>query len=190
MEKLKQKIKRLINSRHLGKGIFFASLFESTVVPIPIEAVLVPVMQARRDKIWTIALAATIGCLIGALIGYAFGYFLFELAQSWLVDNLTTEKELDSVIQQMQYQGFYVILSFGILPIPLQLAMIAAGATSFSLGLYILAVAISRIIRYYGIAIVIYYAGNHAEQLIRKYKYTATVGVLAVIFLIWYSSLS
>ena len=185
MRRVKQKAKDIIASRHVVKGMFIASMLESTVVPVPLEAVLLPVMQARRDKLWLLALSATLGCLIGSLFGYALGYFLFELAEQWVVGTLTTQEQLDDVITQMKEQGFYFVLTLGIVPIPLQLAMIAAGATGFSLALYLIAVTISRVIRYYGIAIVVYYAGNHAEKLVREYKYTVTGILLMVIGLVW-----
>lgn len=186
MRKVKQKAKQIIASKHVVKGMFVASVLESTIVPVPIEAVLLPVMQARRDKIWSLALSATMGCLLGSILGYALGYFLFEIAEQLIVGSLTTQEQLDNVIQQMQEQGFFFVLTLGIVPIPLQIAMIAAGATGFSLGLYLLAVTISRVIRYYGIAIVVYYAGNHAEKLIREYKYTVTAILLLIVACIWW----
>ena len=186
MKRVKQKAKDIIASRHVVKGMFVASMLESTVVPVPIETVLLPVMQARRDKLWLLAFAATAGCLVGSLFGYALGFFLFEIAEQLVVGSLTTQAQLDDVIQQMQAQGFFFVLTLGIVPIPLQIAMIAAGATGFSLWLYLAAVTISRVIRYYGIAIVVYYAGNHAEKLIREYKYSVTAGLVLLIVLLWW----
>ena len=189
MKYISNKSKEIIGSKHVTKGILLASVLESTVVPVPIEALLLPVMLARRDKLWTIALAATVGCVIGSLFGYAFGYFLFELTEDWIVGTLATQQQLDSAIVEMQEQGFLFVLSLGIVTVPLQIAMVAAGATGFSLLLYILAVTISRVIRYYGIAIIVYYAGNHAERLIREYKYLATTAVLLTIIAAWYFTL-
>ena len=58
-KKLKQKTRQFIDSKHMLSGITLASFLESTIVPIPLEAVLVPLMQARREKLWLIALMAT-----------------------------------------------------------------------------------------------------------------------------------
>ena len=78
-KKVKDKTKKLIDSKHMLKGITLASFLESTIVPIPLEAVMVPLMQARRESLWKIALMATIGCVIGAIFGYALGYYLFDM---------------------------------------------------------------------------------------------------------------
>ncbi len=186
VKKLKRKTKDLIESENILGGIFTASLLESTIVPIPLEALLIPLLQKRRDQLWQIALMATLGCITGALLGYAFGYFTFELLRDWLVENWISEQRLDTVMQKMNTEGFWFIMTLGVAPIPFQIAMLSAGATSFSLSLFLLATGLSRAIRYFGIAIVVYIAGDKAEQLIKKYRFVA-VGLITLMLLIfWY----
>ena len=50
-ETLKRKTKALVDSQHMLRGITIASFLESTIVPIPLEAVLIPLMQAKREKL-------------------------------------------------------------------------------------------------------------------------------------------
>ncbi|NQY18165.1 YqaA family protein [Alteromonas sp.] len=188
-KKVKHKTKKLIDSKHMLKGITLASFLESTIVPIPLEAVMVPLMQARRESLWKIAFMATLGCVIGAVFGYALGYYLFDIVGEWLINTFFSQDQFDNVKQQMQNQGFWFVMTLGIAPIPFQVAMLAAGATKFSLPLFLLATAIARAIRYFGLAIVVYYAGDKAEQLIKRYKMKAVVAItLAVIFLWWLSN--
>ena len=188
-KKVKHKTKKLIDSKHMLKGITLASFLESTKVPIPLEAVMVPLMQARRESLWKIAFMATLGCVIGAVFGYALGYYLFDMVGEWLINTFFSQDQFDNVKQQMQNQGFWFVMTLGIAPIPFQVAMLAAGATKFSLPLFLLATVIARAIRYFGLAIVVYYAGDKAEQLIKRYKMKAVVAItLAVIFLWWLSN--
>ena len=188
-KKVKHKTKKLIDSKHMLKGITLASFLESTIVPIPLEAVMVPLMQARRESLWKIAFMATLGCVIGAVFGYALGYYLFDIVGEWLINTFFNQDQFDNVKQQMQNQGFWFVMTLGIAPIPFQVAMLAAGATKFSLPLFLLATVIARAIRYFGLAIVVYYAGDKAEQLIKRYKMKAVVAItLAVIFLWWLSN--
>ena len=79
----------MVDSRHMLKGITLASFLESTIVPVPLEAILIPLMQARREKLWSIALMATLGCVIGALFGYALGYYLFDLTGDWIINTFS-----------------------------------------------------------------------------------------------------
>ena len=143
-KKVKHKTKKLIDSKHMLKGITLASFLESTIVPIPLEAVMVPLMQARRESLWKIAFMATLGCVIGAVFGYALGYYLFDMVGEWLINTFFSQDQFDNVKQQMQNQGFWFVMTLGIAPIPFQVAMLAAGATKFSLPLFLLATVIAR----------------------------------------------
>jgi len=187
-KKVKDKTKKLIDSKHMLKGITLASFLESTIVPIPLEAVMVPLMQARRESLWKIALMATIGCVIGAIFGYALGYYLFDMIGQWLIDTFFSQDQFENVKQNMQSQGFWFVMTLGIAPIPFQVAMLAAGATKFSLPLFLLATVIARAIRYFGLAIVVYYAGDKAEQFIKRYKMKAVIVITLVALLLWWLS--
>lgn len=184
-KKLKQKTRKFIDSKHMLGGVMVASFLESTIVPIPLEAVLVPLMQTRREKLWLIALMATIGCIIGALFGYALGYYLFDAVGDWVISTFSTAEQFSKVKQQMQSQGFWFVMTLGIVPIPFQIAMLAAGATKYSIWLFLLASGIARSIRYFGLAIAVYYAGNHAERIISKHKTKAMIAVSLIVVAAW-----
>lgn len=188
LHKVKQKSKALIESQHVLRSITVASFLESTIVPIPLEAVLVPLMQARREMIWQIAAMATLGCILGALFGYAMGFYLFSLVGDWVIEVFSTPEQFEQVKQQMQQQGFWFVLTLGIAPIPFQIAMLAAGAISYSMPLFILATFIARSIRYFGLAWVVYVAGNKAENIIRKYKTKAVIAITVIVLGLWWLS--
>ncbi|QPG05642.1 DedA family protein [Salinimonas marina] len=179
---------KLVTSKNVLPGITIASFLESTIVPIPLEAVMVPLMQARREKLWLIALMATVGCLIGAIIGYGIGLYLFDLVGDWIINTFATQEKFAQVKQQMQSQGFWFVLTLGVAPIPFQIAMLAAGATQFSLPLFVAATVVARSLRYFGLALVVYIAGNKAERLIKRYKGRTILAVTMAILLLWYLS--
>ena len=167
-------------------SITLVSLLESTVMPIPLEALLVPLMQKRREKLWLIALMATVGCLIGAMLGYLVGYFLFDLMRDLIMQNMTTEAQFATFQKRMETDGFWFIFSTGITPIPLQIAMLAAGVTAYSIPLFLLATAMGRVIRYFGLAVLVYYFGDKTEKLIKQYKWQAGLLALFSVILIWW----
>ena len=186
--KVKRKTRQFIDSKHMLTGITFASFLESTIVPIPLEAVMIPLMQARRESLWKIALMATVGCVIGAIFGYALGYYLFDLIGQWIIDSFFSAEQFENVKSQMDRQGFWFVMTLGIAPIPLQVAMLAAGATKFSLLLFLIATVIARSLRYFGLAAVVYYAGDKAEQLIKRYRMKAVIAITLVVLLLWWFS--
>jgi membrane protein YqaA with SNARE-associated domain len=184
-KKIKKKTRQFVDSKHMLSGITTASFLESTIVPIPLEAVLVPLMQARREKLWLIALMATLGCIIGALFGYALGYYLFDAVGDWIISTFSSPEQFENIKQKMQDQGFWFVLTLGIVPIPFQIAMLAAGATKYSLSLFLLAATIARAIRYFGLAVLVYYAGDKAEHLMRKHKTKSMIVITLVILVVW-----
>ncbi|MGB3725619.1 MAG: VTT domain-containing protein [Glaciecola sp.] len=175
---VKKRAKRLIHSKKMLSGIGVASFLESTIVPIPLETILVPLMQSRREKLWLIAGITTLGCLAGALLGYVVGYYLFDALQQYITQYIASESQITQFQNTMKKEGFWFIFSTGVTPVPLQIAMLAAGLSKYSLALYMLAVATSRIIRYFGLALLVYYFGNKTEKLIKKYKWQ--VGALGL----------
>ena len=54
------------------------SFTESSFFPIPPDAMIIPMVLARPDRAWTIALVATVTSVLGGAAGYAIGYYLFE----------------------------------------------------------------------------------------------------------------
>lgn len=165
-----------------------ASFLESTVVPIPLEAVLIPLMQAKRERIWAIAAMATLGCIIGALVGYVIGYYLFDAVQGFVLEYLSSEQQLQNIKQKMNARGFWYVLSLGIVPVPFQIAMLAAGAVSFSIWLFLLATLIARAIRYFGLALLVKLAGNRAQALVQRYRYPSMIVITIVIAAMWWFS--
>lgn len=188
MQSVKKKARQLINSKHMLASITGASFLESTIVPVPLEAILIPLMQARREKLWLIALMATVGCVNGALFGYALGYYLFDVIGDWVISSFSSPEQFEQVKLQMQEQGFWFVMTLGIVPIPFQIAMLAAGATKYSLILFVIATTIARAIRYFGLALVVYFAGDQAERIIKKHKTKALVTTSILVLLAWWVS--
>lgn len=178
---LLERTERFIQSSRMIPSIAIVSLLESTIVPIPLETLLIPLMQKRREAIWQIATAAMIGCLLGAMLGYAIGAVVFEISKELMYQYWVTPEQFANIRQQMLDNGFWFIVSTGFTPVPLQLAMLAAGATGYGFVLYLIAVFIGRAVRYYGLALLVFYFGNQTERFIRRHQRTA---ILAVVFLV------
>lgn len=181
---MKERLIRLIHSRHMLSGIFLISVLEATILPIALEILLLPLMQARREKIWQIAILATLGCMLGALFGYFAGAWLMDNLAPYLLSTQNSEAQFNDIKERITANGFWFILMVGVTPVPIQLAMLAAGATNYSLALYLLAIAISRALRYFCLALMVLYFGDRAEQLILRYKKPALI-VFAIVFLLF-----
>ncbi|MDO6442805.1 MULTISPECIES: YqaA family protein [unclassified Marinobacter] len=189
LARIKQLTIRLIYSRHAFWGLGLASFLESILIPIPLEALLIPLMQARRSQIFILSTIALLGCLVGASVGYFVGYFVFDAIGQQLVEMVSTPEQFESVRGRMEEDGFWFILSVGVIPVPFQIAMLAAGATSYSFFLFMLASALSRALRYYGLGLLVLIAGNRAQAIFERHKVSAAIVITVMVLVIWGGSL-
>ncbi len=165
-----------------------ASFLESIIVPIPLEAVLVPLMQKRRDRLWLLATIALLGCIAGAALGYYVGALFMETAGQWFVEQTGQEQALADAKGLMGRHGFWFVLAVSVMPIPFQIAMLAAGATGYPFWLFMLATLLSRGVRYFGLAAAVWWLGDRAEAFVRKHKVATTVILALIVAAFWIGS--
>lgn len=144
--------RRLANSK---LGVAVLSMGESTVVPVPLETVIVPLMIGYPARAWAIGFAALVGCLVGATIFYFAGAALFEPVVAPALMALGLAEEFRDAVSELGEAGsFLAVFLISVGPLPLQLATLGAGATDMSYPLFMAAIAASRAIRYLGLAVV------------------------------------
>ena len=179
--------RRIVESPHTQWMFFVASFLETLILPIPIEAILAPYMLCRRDRIWRTATVVLGGCLVAALAGYAFGYFLFDSVGQWFLQTMQYEQQFESFRQRFEEQGFWAIVLVGVVPIPFQLAILAAGISGYSVPLFLLGAAIARGMRYYGMALLLWVFGDAVARFWRRLPHSTVVaaGIVGVIAVIW-----
>lgn len=183
--RLARRLHRLLRESRYGQAILFlASFLETTIVPIPIEVVLIPYMLANRDRIWWIATVALAGCLLGAMVGYGVGYFLFESVGNWLLEAAGWREQFRIFENQFRAWGFWAIVAVAVTPIPFQVAMLLAGVTGYSVALFVAAAVLGRSVRYYGLALLVLAFGEMALRMWRRHARTASVVALALVVVI------
>ena len=126
-------------------GVSFA---ESSFLPIPPDALLIPMVLARRERAWLYALVCTLGSVIGGLFGYAIGYFLAPLGMK-LLALMGHGGGLASFQAWYARFGVWVILIKGLTPIPYKLVTIASGLAHFSLPMFVGASILTRGARFF-----------------------------------------
>ena len=175
---------RLAESRHALPLLFLASVLETLLIPIPIEVILIPWMLCHPHRKWRIATVALAGNLTAAAGGYYLGVFFMDQWGDGLIGFFGGQDAYEAFEARFQKDGFTAILAIGIIPIPFQIAMLAAGASSYSFLLFMLAACIARGARYFGLAALIAVAGNAALSLWKRHaKPIGLIGLL--LFGVW-----
>ena len=141
---------------------------ESSFLPLPPDALLVPMVLARPDRAWRFALIATIGSVAGGLFGYAIGYALFDIAARPLLRLYGYEAAFGHFQASYRRWGVWVILLKGLTPIPYKVVTIASGAARFDLPTFVLASAATRGARFALEAALLKAHGGRARELIER----------------------
>ena len=164
----KRWFERLNKSKYMLWLLAVISFFETIIIPIPIELVVIPLMAVNRNRIWAIASAVICGCLLASIVGYGVGMVLYQSLGVWFIDTMGMQSSYASFQDFFNEYGFISILAVGVLPIPFQVAMITAGLSGYPITLFVLAAVIARGIRYYGLAWLVSRYGEHAERMWKK----------------------
>lgn len=168
MKRLVAWVKRSAGSPWGDAGLFLISVLESTVLPFTMELLLGPLILANRAKAWWFASVALAGCLVGALVGYGIGLAAFEGLGSNLVALFGWQAQMDGFRAAFEQHGFWALVVTGVTPVPFQIGMLTAGAAGYPLGLFLLASALARGIRYFGVAALVLLFRSTAVRWLRQ----------------------
>lgn len=151
---------------HSAFGLAGLSFAESTVVPIPLETVVVPLMVGHPRRALKIALAIWLGCLVGATLFYGVGFLLADPVVHPVLSAVGLEDDFQKIADDLSGEGFFwtiFLVSFS--PVPMQLATLGAGTVGGNPLVFIAAIALSRGLRYFGLAILAQIVGTRIAHL-------------------------
>lgn len=177
-------IERLARHR---TGLAALSFAESTVVPIPLEIVVAPLMVGHPKRSISIALAIWVGCLVGASLFYVIGAALADPVVLPILAWLGLEQDFHDLVGRIDEGGlFWTVLLVSFSPAPMQLATLGSGVANGNFAVFFAAIALSRGVRYFGLAIVAQFAGERIAHInIPKRKLALIVfGVLGLAWVI------
>mgnify|MGYP003113793108 CR=1 FL=1 len=151
LKKTQERLAGLAAGRRGLGGIAVASFMETTIIPVPIEIIIAPIMAASRARGFIVATVTLIGSVAGALSLYLLAWALFDDLAQPLIDVMGWQDEFDTLETKFEEGGFWVVFAISIAPVPMQIAALAAGAASYPVWLFLIAIMLSRAVRYYGL---------------------------------------
>jgi len=153
------------NATWVMAGISFA---ESSFFPLPPDVLMIPMCLANRRRAFWYATVATVSSVLGAFLGYAIGYYLFASVGEEILRFYGAMDTFEALKDKFLQYGVEIIVLKGMTPIPFKLVTIASGLAGFNLGLFALACLVSRSIRFYLVAAILYLVGEPARVFIEK----------------------
>jgi membrane protein YqaA with SNARE-associated domain len=144
------------------------SFIESSFFPIPPDVLLIPLILARRDKAWYFATVATVASVLGGFLGYAIGYYAFDTIGQPVLQFYGVMDRYESLRHLYEEWGAWIIIIKGATPIPFKLVTIASGAFHFDLWTFAICALISRGIRFFLIAALLWKFGEPIRDFIER----------------------
>ena len=157
----------------------FVSFIEAIFFPIPPDILLIPMILANIQKAWFYAFVATITSVMGGLVGYAVGFLAYsEIAEPLLI-SLGKQSAMILFSNSINENGFLIVLTAGISPIPFKVVSIMSGFTQMPLLVFLVSAMLGRATRFFVVATLLKYYGETIKSFIENY-----LGWLFLVFMV------
>jgi membrane protein YqaA with SNARE-associated domain len=168
LQSLYERILRLAAGPNALTALLAVSFVESSFFPIPPDILLIPMILARPRDAWRLAALCMLASVAGGLLGYAIGYFLFDAIGRPILEFYNAMDRYDALKAGFQEWGVWIIILKGMTPIPYKLITIASGVAQFDLGLFVAASIVSRSLRFFLIAALLWWFGDPVREFIER----------------------
>ncbi|MBN1970200.1 MAG: DedA family protein [Candidatus Delongbacteria bacterium] len=158
-------------------ALFILSFAESSFFPVPPDVLLIALAVSVRTKAFKYAFYCTLGSILGGMFGYFIGYKLWYTGENFstfamlffdYIPGFTVEV-FDKVKHMYEENAFLVVFTAGFTPIPYKVITITAGVVKINFPLFIIASTVSRALRFFLVAAIIYKYGAPITAWIDKY---------------------
>ena len=154
--------------RHAMAALALISFAESSFLPLPPDILLVPMTLAQPRRAWLIAAVCTIASVTGGYVGYAIGYFLFDTIGLPVLEFYHMTDKYEAFKAAFAEWGAWIIVIKGLTPIPFKLVTIASGAAQFDLVTFTMASIVSRGLRFFLLAALLWRFGEPIRDFIER----------------------
>lgn len=180
--KITDHLKTLTKSKYAGIILAIFAFSEALFFPIPPDIILISLALANYRKAFLFALITTTFSVLGGCFGYLIGSYFYEGLGKPILLWFGTESYFSNFSIKYNEFGAIAVFMGGLTPIPYKLVAILSGTTSMPLFEFIWTSLLSRGIRFFLLAILIYFFHKQALQLIKRY-FTPFVILLAIVLL-------
>ena len=146
------------------------SFAESSFFPIPPDLLLIPMALASKTKAIFYAFICTFSSVLGGILGYAIGYYFYNTLGIYIVEFYHLENSFSVFEDYYKEFGILIVLGAGITPFPYKFITIASGVFGLNIFLFIIISIVGRGLRFYLIAILLYFFGEKIKLIIDKTK--------------------
>lgn len=153
-----------------------------TILPLPMALIMVALVTAAPVKWARFAFSASLGSIAGGILLYIIGRAFFSTAGHSLISYYGSEGRWADIIDWFNSEwGIVLVIIAGVTTGLFRIASLAAGFTGMTPLVFIIFLAVSRFIRWFGEAYAIMYLGERLKSWPKHYFTYATMGAAAVV---------
>lgn len=158
-------------------ALAFIAFIESSVFPIPPDALMIPMIIAAPRKAFWIATVATVSSVLGGMLGYAIGALAYDTIGQPILESLGKAEDMAAFNERFNGVGFWAVLFAGLTPFPYKVITIMSGWTGMPLLTFILTSILARAGRFFLVGALLYYYGEPVKAFIER-----RLGLVTLIF--------
>ncbi len=167
--------------RHATPILCVVSFAESSFFPIPVDLMLMPMVQARPKAWWRLALLASFFSVLGGIFGYFLGMLFFETIAQPMLEKLGKADSMESFSESIQANGGLWVFGAGFTPFPYKVITIMSGAVPVGFGIFVAASVLSRTLRFLCVAGIVRMFGGMAEKWMKDHFAIFSIGLFALL---------
>lgn len=164
------------DSRWGALALFLFAFAESSFFPIPPDVLLIALCLGAVTRSFRFAAICTVGSVLGAMLGYSIGFFAWQnttgeytaLAQ-FFFNHVFSVEAFESVGKLYDQYNFWIVFTAGFTPLPYKIFTISGGLFHINIPMFLIASIISRGLRFFLIAGLIWKFGAPIKGFIDKY---------------------
>ena len=185
LKKMYDKCVEWAGHRFANPILAFIAFLESFIFPIPTDAMLIPMIIAKRNQFLKISSIAIIFSVLGAMIGYLIGYTFFnevgiKIFEIFGAENANIFKE-KLASETGLLSGIIILFIGGFTPLPLKIITISAGFVHFNIFFFIIICLLARGLRFLLVGYLTYKYGMGIGPFLEKKGGQWTVMISAVV---------
>ena len=164
------------DSRWGWLALFVMALFEASWFPLPPDILLIALCLGATKRSFRFATICLTGSILGAALGYGIGHFLWiapsgepTALAAFFYDHVFSVESFNNVGNLYDRFNFWIVFTAGFTPLPFKLFTIAGGMFDINFVMFIIASIVSRGMRFFLIAWLIWKFGAPIKGFIDKY---------------------
>lgn len=163
-------------SRWGALALFLFAFAESSFFPIPPDVLLIALCLGAVTRSFRFAAICTLGSILGAMLGYGIGFFAWQTTTGeytalahFFLNHVFSVEAFEKVGALYDQYNFWIVFTAGFTPLPYKIFTITGGLFHINFVMFIIASIVSRGLRFFLIAGLIWKFGAPIKGFIDKY---------------------